>query len=170
MLIDNAYLQIDVINKMNGRNGKFHLDYQEFSTNLCREIGAERFRTYIYDASEDFQEDYFVSLSLQDRFEIRKGVFKDGKKGRQQKQVDILLAIDMIRLALKNTVQHIILVSNDSDFIPAVQFVKEEGIIVHLRHADNDTYSRKLSQTCDTSMAIRSGVLIEFDKKTGYRQ
>lgn len=81
----------------------------------------------------------------------------------------ILLAIDMIKLALKNKVQHIILITGDSDFVPAVQYVKDEGVMVHLRHAEK-TYSKELSQTCDTSRQISKGVLVGFDGKDTYRK
>ncbi len=83
--------------------------------------------------------------------------------------MDILLAIDMIKLALKNKIQHIILITGDSDFVPAVQYVKEEGVIVHLRHAEI-TYSKELSLTCDTSEKLSRAVLIEFDGKEAYRR
>ena len=169
VLIDNSYLQKEVIDNLNGRNGKFQLDYQEFSNNLCREIGAERFRTYVYDVSLESNRNFLTSLNLLDRFEIRSGKLQGNAEGFRQKQVDILLAIEMIKLALKNKIQHIILITGDSDFVPAVQYVKEEGVMVHLRHAEK-TYSKELSQTCDTSRQLSRAVLIEFDGKDAYRK
>jgi uncharacterized LabA/DUF88 family protein len=41
--------------------------------------------------------------------------------------------MDMIQLSLKGRVQHIILVSSESDFTPAIKFVKEEVVKVHLK-------------------------------------
>lgn len=169
VLIDNSYLQKEVIDNLNGRNGKFQLNYKEFSDNLCREIDAVRFRTYIYDVSLESNRNFLTSLNLLDRFEIRMGKLQENDKGFRQKQVDIMLAIDMIKLALKNKIQHIILITGDSDFVPAVQYVKEEGVMVHLRHAEK-TYSKELSLTCDTSRQLSRGVLIEFDGKEGYRK
>ena len=169
VLIDNSYLQKEVIDNLNGRNGKFQLDYQVFSNNLCQEIEAKRFRTYIYDVSLESNRNFLTSLNLLDRFEIRSGKLQGNDRGFQQKQVDILLAIDMIKLALKNKIQHIVLVTGDSDFVPAVQYVKEEGVMVHLRHAES-SYSKELSQICDTSKQISKKVLIEFEGKEGYRK
>ncbi len=168
VLIDNLYLQKEVIDSLKERNGKFQLDYQKLSDNLCREIGAERFRTYIYDANLESNKSFLTSISLLDHFEIRTGKLQENERGFQQKQVDILLAIDMIKLELKNKIQHIILITGDSDFVPTVQFVKEERVLVHLRHAAS--YSKELSQTCDSSKQLSSGVLIEFDGKRGYRR
>ena len=169
VLIDNAYLQREVIDQLNGRNGKFQLDYQELSDNLCREIGAVRFRTYIYDVNLESNRSFLTSLNLQDHFEIRTGKLQESERGFHQKQVDILLAIDMIKLALKNKIQHIILITGDSDFVPAVQYVKEEGVLVHLRHAEK-TWSKELSQVCDSSRTLSSGVFIEFGGKRSYRR
>ena len=73
VLIDNSYLQKEVTDNLNGRGGKFQLNYQEFSDNLCREIGAVRFRTYIYDVSIESNRNFLTSLNLLDRFEIRIG-------------------------------------------------------------------------------------------------
>ena len=168
VLIDNMYLEKEVINKQKGKNGKFQLDYKEMSDNLCRDIGAVRFRTYVYDVNLESNRSFLTSLSLQDHFEIRTGKLQENENGFQQKQVDIMLAIDMIKLALKNKIQHLILITGDSDFVPAVRFVKEEGVLVHLRHAE--TYSKELSQACDTSKQLSSGVLIEFDGKSGYKR
>ena len=70
-------------------------------------------------------------------------------------------------LALKNKIQHIILITKGSDFVQAVQYVKEEGVMVHLRHADR-THRKELSLDCDTNRPLSKGVLIEFDGKNGY--
>ncbi|MCL5888356.1 MAG: NYN domain-containing protein [Candidatus Thermoplasmatota archaeon] len=162
-------MQREVTDKLKGNYGKFSLDYEEFSNSLCRDINSERFRTYIYDVPLESNRKFLTSLNLQSRFEIRLGKLQENEKGFHQKQVDILIAIDMIRLALKNRIQHVILITGDGDFVPAVQFVKEEGIMVHLRHADA-TYSKDLSQVCDTSKPLTRNSLIEFDRKEAYRR
>ncbi|MEM3192584.1 MAG: hypothetical protein QW292_10975 [Candidatus Parvarchaeota archaeon] len=81
VLIDKSYLQKEVIDNLGGRNVKFQLDNKEFSNNLCREIPAERFRTYIYDVSLESNRNFFTSLNLQDRFEIR------GKTSRKRQGI-----------------------------------------------------------------------------------
>lgn len=79
-----------------------------------------------------------------------------------------MLAIDKTKLALKNKIQHIVMITGDSDFVPAVQYVKEDGVMVHLRHAEK-TYSKGLSQTCDTSRQLSQEVLIEYDGKEEHK-
>ena len=55
----------------------------------------------------------------------------------EQKQVDILLGIDLVLLAAKHLIQEAILVTGDSDFIPAVTVAKAEGVLVRLYHGVN---------------------------------
>lgn len=46
----------------------------------------------------------------------------------RQKQVDMKLGLDIAALALKQLVDKIVLVSGDSDFVPAAKFARREGI------------------------------------------
>lgn len=50
----------------------------------------------------------------------------------QQKGVDMRIGMDMARLALRQMVRTIIVVTGDSDFIPAFKFVRREGVKVVL--------------------------------------
>ena len=45
-----------------------------------------------------------------------------------QKRVDIKIGMDIASLALKKLVDQIILISGDSDFVPAAKFARREGI------------------------------------------
>lgn len=50
----------------------------------------------------------------------------------QQKGVDMRIGMDMARLALREMVRTVIVVTGDSDFIPAFKFVRREGVRVVL--------------------------------------
>lgn len=50
----------------------------------------------------------------------------------QQKGVDMRVGMDMARLALREMVRAIIVVTGDSDFVPAFKFVRREGVKVIL--------------------------------------
>lgn len=52
----------------------------------------------------------------------------------EQKQVDILPAIDLLRLSYRSAITQAILVTGDSDFIPAIKIAKDEGVQVLLAH------------------------------------
>jgi uncharacterized LabA/DUF88 family protein len=50
----------------------------------------------------------------------------------EQKGVDLRIGLDMARLALKEMVRAIVVVTADSDFVPAFKFVRREGVQVIL--------------------------------------
>lgn len=49
-----------------------------------------------------------------------------------QKGVDMRVGLDMARLALKETVRTVVVVTGDSDFVPAFKFARREGVKVIL--------------------------------------
>ena len=53
---------------------------------------------------------------------------KDFEFHAQQKGVDMRIGIDIASLAYKNLVNQIILISGDSDFVPAAKLARREGI------------------------------------------
>lgn len=60
----------------------------------------------------------------------------------QQKGVDMRIGLDIASLTLKHIVDIIVLVTGDSDFIPAMKFARREGaqvFLVPLRHGIHDT-------------------------------
>lgn len=59
-----------------------------------------------------------------------------------QKGVDMRIGLDIASLTLKKQVQVIVLVTGDSDFVPAMKFARREGaqlFLVHLGHDVKDT-------------------------------
>lgn len=49
-----------------------------------------------------------------------------------QKGVDMRIGLDMARLALRETVRAVVVVTGDADFVPAFKFVRREGVKVLL--------------------------------------
>lgn len=49
-----------------------------------------------------------------------------------QKDVDMRIGLDLARLALCDRVRTVIVVTGDSDFVPALKFVRREGVKVFL--------------------------------------
>jgi uncharacterized LabA/DUF88 family protein len=52
----------------------------------------------------------------------------------QQKGVDLRIGLDIARLALRRLVELIVVVTGDSDLVPAFRFARREGIRVYLDH------------------------------------
>lgn len=50
----------------------------------------------------------------------------------KQKGVDMKVGLDMAMMAMKHTVDKVVLVAGDSDFIAPIKFVRKEGLQVYL--------------------------------------
>lgn len=55
----------------------------------------------------------------------------------EQKGVDLRIGLDIARLSLRQLVRTIVVVTGDSDFVPAFKFARREGIRVILRHMNH---------------------------------
>ena len=52
----------------------------------------------------------------------------------EQKGVDLRIGLDIARLSLRQLVDIIVVVSGDSDMVPAFKFARREGVRVYLDH------------------------------------
>lgn len=57
---------------------------------------------------------------------------RDLRPNLKQKGVDIRIGLDIARLALNDTVRSLVVVTADTDFVPAFKFARREGIRVFL--------------------------------------
>jgi len=144
------------------------LDYGAFSQLLCG--SCERFRTYVYDCApyqgpaptdsekkrKSDSDRFFNALDRLPRFEIRLGRLRktNSQPPFEQKGVDVLLSVDLVRLSSSNKIDKAILVSGDSDFVPAVRAAKDAGVIVELYYSPTQNLSSELFQICDDRFPI----------------
>ena len=66
-----------------------------------------------------------------------------------QKGVDIRIGLDMARLALRDLVRAVVVVTGDSDFVPAFKFVRREGVKVMLCTLGHKGVRRELKAHAD---------------------
>jgi uncharacterized LabA/DUF88 family protein len=59
---------------------------------------------------------------------------KDFVPNIEQKGVDLRIGLDIARLALRQLVRAIVVVTGDSDLVPAFKFARREGVRVFLDH------------------------------------
>lgn len=97
-------------------------------------------------------------LKVRDRDECKKCGATDYKF--QEKGVDVGLAVDLVADALRNRVSHIILISSDTDLVPAIKVAKEAGIRITYVGFDNQI-TRLLSSLADSTQIIRDSEVIE---------
>lgn len=106
------------------------------------------------------QERFFYRLQTLNQFECRFGrlerrFHEDGTSSFIQKQVDVLMALDIATLSLKHLITEAKIISGDSDLIPAIQVAKNEGVIVELFYYPGSVH-HELLQTVDIATEINS--------------
>lgn len=174
VFIDGGYLDKILERDHNGTP----LDYDKLATAMAN--GLERYRVYYYNCPrwmpnnpsvEDRQrqarqDQFFARIRSLPRFEVRLGKLK--YRGRdetgapifQQKAVDILLAIDVVRIAMNRTASTIVLLAGDGDYAPLIQTAKDAGVITRLYHGANAvTYAPELWSVCDERAVIDAALV-----------
>jgi len=87
----------------------------------------------------------------------------------QQKRVDLMLGVDMALLAGKNRIAKMALLSGDSDFTPAVEAVKREGVLTtlwHGSHSGTARPSRELLQVCDERRELTAQIIQSVSRRS----
>ena len=115
------------------------------------------------------QRRFFEALERLPRFSVRLGRLErrgpdaSGNFTFEQKRFDILLGVDLVSLATKGAVQEAIIVAGDSDFVPAIDAAKREGVAVSLFHGA--TYHSDLWRAADERFQI-SRELVEATRQS----
>ncbi len=96
---------------------------------------------------------FIYQIEQVSRWQVRLGKLEKRRDGMreyfEQKRVDVLLSIDLVRHAASGHIQHAILIAGDSDFIPAVQSAKEAGVTLTLWCGDLSTVHKDLIAIAD---------------------
>ena len=171
IFIDGAYLEFVLRDEFQ----EARIDHQTLSK--CLAGDSDILRTYYYhcpayqgnpptkDESERYaaQRRFFTALENIPRYTVRlgrlayRGLDQAGRPRYEQKRVDILLGVDMVQLAAKQAIQEAVLVSGDSDFIPAVLAAKQEGVLVRLFHGAKP--HNELWKECDERNRITQALI-----------
>lgn len=176
VFIDGAYLEKTLLYD----HGKARIDFGRLVDVMVE--GDDLLRAYYYhclpyQSSPPTDEErarygarhrFFTALRHIPRFEVRlgklafRGMAHDGNPIFQQKRVDLMLGVDMALLAGKNRIGKMVLLSGDSDFTPAVEAVKREGVLTTLWHgsvAGSARPSYELLQVCDERRELTAEII-----------
>lgn len=165
IFIDGAYLEFVL-------KEEFCRPPIDFAVLANRIVGArELLRTYFYDClpyqsarptpeeRERFarRQRFHHALNRIPQFEVRLGKLEfrgtqDGRPIFEQKRVDILLGVDLVQLAAKHQISDAMVLAGDSDFLPAIEIAKQEGVVVHLFHGASP--HNELLTRCDERIRI----------------
>lgn len=173
VFIDGGYLSAILKSQFSS----LKIDYAKLSDKLSNP--DQRFRTYYYTCMPyqskppTSQESamyrnasrFLDKLRYLPRFEVRLGRLKktvdlQGNIEFEQKGVDVLMSVDMAKLAATNQIDRAVLVTGDSDFVPAIKVAKE-SINVTL-HYYPGTAHYELLQVCDDRIEIESSLFSDI--------
>lgn len=178
IFIDGAYLAKVLKCKFE----ELRIDFEKFSKEIAGDV--EILRTYYYhcmpyqdDPPTSDQKDKFAkmdtfiyTLRKLNRYEVRLGKlvrrFCDNCRCEkyEQKRVDVLMAVDLVQLSATHQIDRAILVTDDSDFVPAVDVAKNHGVLIQLYYGEYRD-SDELYDICDERFEI-TVKLIEKVKRT----
>jgi uncharacterized LabA/DUF88 family protein len=168
---ENSYLFIDggYLRKHYSENARKWFGCEgeiDFDT-LKRHFSAQK--SFYYDCLDDIRrndeidldfelrihqrETYFNKIREVNRTHARLGSLTGTAKNRRQKEVDILLAIDMMNHAVHQNVNRAILLSGDRDFKPVIESLVQLGVFVEVA-GDKKHTSRHLSWAADNYIKI----------------
>jgi uncharacterized LabA/DUF88 family protein len=173
IFIDGAYLDATTRNECGG----IRIDYAKLAQKLAG--GVEILRTYYYHclpyqrnpptAEESMRfsqaQKFHTALRALPRYEVREGMLvyrgndEKGKSIYVQKGVDIQFGVDLVLLSAKQQISHAALIAGDSDFVPAMEVAKNEGVLIHLFHGA--TPHRKLVEVADERTKITAEFLAD---------
>lgn len=175
--IDNGYFSAILRDEFNSTR----VNYLALSEEMSK--GFFRLRTYVYDAlpyqgnpPTPYQsqllaskQKFFHSIGQLPSFDVRFGKQRPRGPGFIQKGVDILLAIDMIRLSSKQQIHKVFLIAGDADYVPVVRATRDEGVSVTLYYSEAlgtttdglqvKKYSDELWQACDERKPITKDLI-----------
>lgn len=173
VFIDGAYIEFLIREEF----AEMRVDFARLSQRLAG--SRELLRTYYYhclpyqgaNPTEEETKRYtnklrfFRTLDRLPRFEVRlgeivyRGVREDGRENFVQKRVDMMLGVDLVRLATSGQITDAILVASDSNLVPAVSAAKECGVLVTLFHGRKAGANEDLWTLCDERFAITDDLL-----------
>ncbi|MBI2029956.1 NYN domain-containing protein [Candidatus Gottesmanbacteria bacterium] len=108
------------------------------------------------------QQSLFLHLRKQD-IEIKLGylLMSDGKF--HEKGVDVQIAVDIVRGAIKNEYDKCYLISSDTDLLPAIKTAKDEGKKIIYVGFEN-FISRALLKNCSSYIILKKSQIQKFAK------
>lgn len=141
------------------------------------QVGAGYQKIFFYDAlpgqkkseaDEDYQlrrnvaEARHTYLQTFDRFRVYQGDarWRSGR-GHEQKKVDVMIAVDMMKHTIRRNMQEAALLASDVDFAPLLNALVDEGMFVTLIYSPGKT-SAELLGTADARVSLTSAKMYEW--------
>lgn len=167
------FIDLGYLNAITKNLSNLKINFEKLIKFLIEDGKEELYRVYFYycppfQSSPPTPEerllqsnlDRFIKrLKLIPRVEVRMGKLTKTRRGDfVQKRVDTYFAIDLVKLAVKNSIKKAILIAGDSDFVPPVLEAKENDVIVKIVYYTG-TIQTELFECCDERQEINAEFL-----------
>lgn len=166
IIIDGAYLE----KVLNHDFGRARIDIGRLGEELAGQL--ERLRTYYYHcmphmsnpATDEEKQRYaamdsfIYNLKKLPRFQFRQGKLQRIGNEFKQKRVDIWMAVDLVRMSSSKQIDKAILITGDSDLVPAIEAARDSGVVVELYYSPNSRHD-ELLQSCDERFEITRNLI-----------
>ena len=110
------------------------------------------------------QEYFFRRIQNIPDFHVRPGSVSRGKK-REQKEVDVAVAVDMVTHGLKGDIARAVLIAGDLDFRPALEALVRMGVNVELWYHES-SFALDLPYAADKAIGLRFRQLYSWNSKS----
>lgn len=108
------------------------------------------------------QNRYYEKVAKLPKVEVKFGTLKNIDGNLNEKNLDTQLTANMITMASANRYDHAIIVSNDGDFVSAVEGAKEQGKKVEVGHFKMRV-SMDLKKSADITRRLRPSYFVHID-------
>ena len=173
--IDGGYLSF--ISKYFGKGKPLRNKIEKFAQNIAKAKDFEVDEIFFYTAppyqsstptidenKRRANYDKFI-LKLREvkpKINIREGRVQKSEDGFQQKGVDTLLTMDLLKISQKKEIKNLIILTSDTDFVPIIQEIRKDfGVKVILayftdrRRKSAFSLSNHLWNVCDDKILIK---------------
>ena len=99
------------------------------------------------------------ALSYLPRFKIREGGLQKINEEFKQKKVDIMLAVDAVKLASTGKIDRAIFVTGDSDFVPVIESIDGTGVTTTLCYYPNQPIHNSIRSAVDERFELNKDFL-----------
>jgi uncharacterized LabA/DUF88 family protein len=166
VLNDGGYLE----KVLNNDFGRVRVDIGRLGDILAG--STERLRTHYYhcmpfmsnpptaDEKARFaaMDSFIFNLKKLSRFQFRQGKLQKIGNEFRQKRVDIWMAVDLVRMSASQQIEKAIIITGDSDLVPAIESARDSGVIVELHFSPHSRHD-ELLQACDERFEITQNLI-----------
>ena len=148
---------------------KANVNFGEVLNTVVADRKLIRAIAYVINSSTDDENTFFDALDKQG-FEVKQKELQVFSSGLKKADWDVGLAVDTIKLA--NSLDTIVIVSGDGDYVPLVTYLKEnKGCLVEVAAFQETTSSKLIAEADDFTNLSEDGdkFLITSRKRGGAR-